>query len=212
MLLVDDHQMFAELLAESLTASGFEVVGICATLDAGLSAAAETGPDVVILDHRVPPGAGASMVTTFRRTAPAARILMLTASEERSVLWEAMDAGSDGFVTKRQSVGTVIAAVHAVLEGQTPVSPDMVGALVGRRAAVPGGDLSGRETEILQLLGAGWSNRDIATRLQISPNTVRNHVQHIFVKLDAHSKLEAVAVASRLGLLHSDRSRTVDPS
>jgi DNA-binding NarL/FixJ family response regulator len=128
---------------------------------------------------------------------------MLTASDERAVLLEAMDAGCDGFVTKRQDVGEVLAAVAAVLRGDTPISPDMVGALLGSRPGPPGGDLTQRESEVLQLIGAGRSNKQTARELGISVHTVRNHVQHILDKLGAHSQLEAVAIASRLGLLRS---------
>lgn len=208
MLIVDDHRMFADLLGDSLTADGYVVVDICGTIDEAVAAVTAHQPDAIVLDHVLPPGTGASNVATFRRLAPDTRILMLTGSAERAVLVEAMDAGSHGFITKRRPIAEVLDALRAVLADETTVSPDMVGALFGRPtrdAGPPGGDLSARETEVLQLLGAGSSNQQIATALGISPNTVRNHVQRIFEKLDAHSRLEAVAIAARLGLLPSDR-------
>jgi DNA-binding NarL/FixJ family response regulator len=207
-LLVDDHQIFGELLGEALTANGMEIVGICGALADALDAVAATLPDVVVLDHNLPAGSGAGGVAALKRRAPRTRVLMLTASEQRSVLQEAMDAGCDGFVTKRHSVATVIAAVEAVLRGETPISPDVAGGLIGRRSLSVGGDLTRREADILQLIGAGLSNHDIAEELRISVNTVRNHVQRVLTKLDAHSKLEAVAIAARNGLLRSDRERT----
>ncbi|MFL6187046.1 MAG: response regulator transcription factor [Actinomycetes bacterium] len=105
-------------------------------------------------------------------------------------------------------MAAVIAAVEAVLRGETPISPDVAGGLVGRRSPSVGGDLTRRETDVLHLVGAGLSNQDIAGELRISVNTVRNHVQRVLAKLDAHSKLEAVAIAARHGLLGSDRERT----
>jgi DNA-binding NarL/FixJ family response regulator len=105
-----------------------------------------------------------------------------------------------------------MAAVTAVLRGDTPVSPDMVGALIGTRRSPPGGDLTARESDVLQLVGAGHSNQQVAAELGISVNTVRNHVAHILEKLDAHSRLEAVAAAGRLGLLRSGRDGVSRPS
>ncbi|MFC4950251.1 response regulator [Pseudonocardia sp. GCM10023141] len=205
MLLVDDHQIFGELLGEALTATGMEVVGICGTLADALDAVAETRPDIVVLDHNLPAGSGAGGVAAVKRHAPGTRVLMLTAAEQRSVLQEAMDAGCDGFVTKRHSVADVIAAVEAVLRGETPISSDVAGGLIGRRTPSVGGDLTRREAAVLQLIGAGLSNHDIAAELRISVNTVRNHVQRVLTKLDAHSKLEAIAIAARHGLLRADR-------
>jgi DNA-binding NarL/FixJ family response regulator len=206
-LLVDDHRVFGELLGDALAAAGMEIVGLCGTLVEALDAVVATPPDVVVLDHNLPAGSGAGGVAALKRRAPRARVLMLTAADQHSVLQEAMDAGCDGFVTKRHSVAAVIAAVEAVLRGETPISPDVAGGLVGRRPPSVGGDLTRRETDVLHLVGAGLSNQDIAGELRISVNTVRNHVQRVLTKLDAHSKLEAVAVAARHGLLRSDRGR-----
>ncbi|KAA0021723.1 response regulator [Antrihabitans cavernicola] len=205
-LIVDDHHIFSELLGDALAANGMHVVGRCATLAAALESVAAFRPDVVVLDHNLPAGNGIGGVATIKRTSPHTRVLMLTAIEQRSVVQEAMDAGCDGFVTKRHSLADVIAAVESVVRGETPISPDVAGSLLGRRSPVVGGDLSRREADILQLIGAGLTNNDIAGQLRISVNTVRNHVQHVLTKLDAHSKLEAVAIAARHGLLTSDRA------
>lgn len=202
-LIVDDHQIFAELLAEALTSSGMCVVGICSTITAALVATESDAPDIVVLDHNLPASNGAGAVAAVRRLGP--RVLMLTASDERGVVKEAMDAGCDGFVTKRQSLATVIDAVRAASRGETPISPDVAGNAFGRPPVSVGGDLTPRESDVLHLVGAGLTNRQIANTLGISTNTVRNHVQHVLTKLDAHSKLEAVAVAARAGLLASDR-------
>lgn len=203
MLVVDDHEIFAELLAEALTSNGIAVAGVCTSVAAAFDVIASDVPDIVVLDHSLPSGTGAGAVTAIRRLGP--RVLMLTASTERGVLQEAMGAGCDGFVTKRQSLAVVIDAVRAVSRGETPVSADVAGTAFGRPSSSVGGDLTRREGEVLHLMGAGLTNRQIAQELRITPNTVRNHVQHLLTKLDAHSKLEAVAIASRHGLLSSDR-------
>lgn len=204
-LIVDDHRIFAELLAEVLCTRGLRVVGICSTMADGMAAVQDRTPDLVVLDHRLPGDTGASSVTELKRRSPSTRVLMLTAADERAVLLEAMDSGCDGFVTKRQDSDEVMAAVFAVLRGDTPISPDMVGALLGTRPKPPGGDLTAREFEVLQLIGAGRSNRQIADELGISPHTVRNHVAHLLDKMEAQSRLEAAAIAGRLGLLRSAR-------
>jgi len=210
-VIIDDHQVFAELLGEVLVARGLDVVGIHRTLDGGMAAVAERTPDLVVLDHRLPGDTGASSVRALKRRSPSTRVLMLTAADERAVLLEAMNAGCDGFVTKRQDIAEVLAAVAAVLRGDTPISPDMAGALIARRPGPLGGDLTARESEVLQLIGAGRSNQHVAQELGISVNTVRNHVQHILAKLGAHSQLEAVAIASRMGLLRSSRDGVIRP-
>lgn len=206
-VIIDDHQVFAELLGEVLATHGFDVVGVYSTLTDGIAAVADRTPDLVVLDHRLPGDTGASRVTELKRRSPSTRVLMLTAADEHAVLLEAMESGCDGFVTKRQDVGEVIAAVSAVLRGDTPISPDMVGGLIGTRPIPPGGNLTARESAVLQLIGAGCSNQQVADELGISPHTVRNHAAHVLEKLGAHSRLEAVAIAARLGLLRSGRDR-----
>ena len=210
-VIIDDHQVFAGLLGEVFVARGLDVVGIYSTLADGMAAVAAIEPDLVVLDHRLDGDTGASSVRTLKERSPATRVLMLTASDERAVLLGAMDAGCDGFVTKRRDVGEVLSAVAAVLRGDTPISPDMVGALLGSRPRAPGGNLTPRESDVLQLLGAGCSNKQTAHELGISVHTVRNHVQHILDKLGAHSQLEAAAIASRLGLLRSARDGVSPP-
>ncbi len=210
-VIIDDHQIFAELLGEVLVSRGLDLVGIYGNLADGIAAVELRAPDLVVLDHRLPGDTGASSVRALKRRSPSTRVLMLTASDERSVLLEAMNAGCDGFVTKRQDIGEVMAAVAAVLRGDTPISPDMVGALIGSRPVRLGGDLTPRESDVLQLIGAGRSNQQVARELGISVHTVRNHVQHVLAKLGAHSQLEAVAIASRLGLLRSSRDGVIRP-
>ena len=137
-VIIDDHQVFAELLGEVLVSHGLDVVGIHSALEGGMAAVAERAPDLVILDHRLPGDTGASSVRALKRSSPTTRVLMLTAADERAVLLEAMNAGCDGFVTKRQDINEVMAAVAAVLRGDTPISPDMAGALIGEQTEPTG--------------------------------------------------------------------------
>lgn len=201
MVVVDDHRIFAELLAETLTAAGLEVLGTVTTAAEAVRLVGAVRPAVVVLDQNLPDADGTATVHELKRSAPGVRVLMLTSAVERTVLRAALDSGCDGFVTKRQGTREVLAAIRAVCADELPVSADMVGALVGRRRAGVPVELTQREAEVLRLLADGLSNRQVAETLNLSVNTVRNHTQHLLTKLDAHSRLEAVAVATRLGIL-----------
>ena len=142
MVIIDDHQVFADLLGEVLVARGLDLLGSYGTLADGMIVVQDRAPDLVVLDHRLPGDTGASSVRALKRCSPSTRVLMLTAADERAVLIEAMNAGCAGFVTKRQDIGGVMAAVAAVLRGDTPISPDMAGALIGSRPVPWGGDLT----------------------------------------------------------------------
>lgn len=204
-LVVDDHRIFAELLSEALQAAGYEVDLPVANLADALVVFQARRHDIVILDYDLPDGDGIAAVAQLKQIAPRSLVLMLTATAEHAVMTGALEAGCDGFVTKRQGTAAVLAAIEAVTRGDTPVSADMVASLVRPRTTATSPDLTPREVEVLEMLGRGMTNQGMATALHVSVNTVRNHVQHILEKLGAHSKLEAVAIAIRLGLLRPAR-------
>ncbi|MGI9615019.1 MAG: response regulator [Acidimicrobiales bacterium] len=201
-LIVDDHRVLAELLAEALAkADDIVVLGTVGTCAEAVAAAATIRPEVVVLDYDLPDVEGASALVALREVVPAARVLMLTSYSSPVVLNEVMDAGAAGFVTKRNGSSEILAAIRAVASDETPVSADMVRSFVGSNIERPGADLTERELQILRIASLGRSNKAIADELHISVNTVRNHMQHVLTKLGAHSKLEAAAVAARLGIL-----------
>lgn len=202
-LIVDDHRVLAELLAEALAAA--EDITVLGTVDnsaAAVAAARAARPDVVILDYDLPDVEGTAGLIAIRQAVPAARILMLTSYSSPVVLNEVMEAGADGFVTKRNGSAEILAAVRAVASDQTPVSADMVRSVFGAGAGATGADLTERELQVLRIASEGRSNKAIAEELNLSVNTVRNHMQHVLTKLGAHSKLEATAIGARLGILH----------
>lgn len=201
-LIVDDHRVLAELLAEALSQDDeIDVVGTVGSSAEAIAVATSTRPDVVILDYDLPDAEGAGTVTALNASAPTARILMLTSYSSQVVLNEVMDAGADGFITKRNGSAEILAAVKAVALDHTPVSADMIKSVGGFGAWRLGTDLTTRELQILKIASLGRSNKAIAEELHLSVNTVRNHMQHVLVKLGAHSKLEATAIAARLGIL-----------
>ena len=201
-LIVDDHRVLAELLAEALSKDDeIIIIGTVGTSAEAITAATATRPDVVVLDYDLPDTEGTGALTAISAAVPSARILMLTSYSSPVILNEVMDAGADGFITKRNGSAEILAAVKAVASDQTPVSADMLRSVVGSGGGRLGTDLTERELQILRIASLGKSNKAIAQELHLSVNTVRNHMQHVLIKLGAHSKLEASAIAARLGIL-----------
>ena len=206
--LIDDHEMFAESLARILEReTDIVVVGQALSVADGLELVDRTSPQVVLVDLHLPDGRGTDLASAIRERNPDVQVLMLTGSGEGDALLEAIDAGCVGFVTKDRAVVELTAAIRAAAVGESYVDPSVLMGLMGRiQRRTSGGvgkDLSAREREVLELLGAGVSTANIAAQLFLSVHTVRNHVQSILTKLGAHSKLEAVAIATREGLLGS---------
>lgn len=205
LLIVDDHDMFADSLRMALSAQpDFEVVGTASTLAQAKNLVATTAPDVVLLDHRLPDGLGVDSITDLRAIRPQANIVVLTAAAEDSMLVAATEAGCAGFILKTSPLDELVSAVRTAAAGEIMVSSDLLSRLLSRlhhQYEQPASDLTAREQEILQLIAEGLTNGAIASRLFISVNTVRNHVQSILAKLGAHSKLEALSVAIRDGII-----------
>ncbi|MCA1831357.1 MAG: response regulator [Actinomycetota bacterium] len=204
-LVVDDHQMFAEGLIKALSDEDDVIVVGSAGSVAGARAAANTHtPDVILMDYELSDGDGAQATQFIKEELPNTKVVMLTSFTDESVLVSAIEAGCSGFVTKHKAVEEVAAAVRAAYEGEALISPSMLARLLPklrRSSRGLGSDLTPRELEVLKLLAEGLANTAIAERLVISLHTVRNHVQSIIMKLQAHSKLEAVTIAVREGVI-----------
>jgi DNA-binding NarL/FixJ family response regulator len=205
LLIVDDHDMFADSLRVALSAEpDLTVVGTAATLAQARSMVVSTAPDVVLLDHRLPDGLGVDSIAELKALRPDARIVVLTAVAEDSMLVTATEAGCAGFILKTSPLDELVTAVRTAAAGEIMVSSELLASLLNRlhhQHERPAHDLTGREREILGLIAEGLTNGAIAKRLFISVNTVRNHVQSVLAKLDAHSKLEALSIAIREGLI-----------
>ena len=205
MLLADPQEMVAESLRLALDgAPDLRVTGLATTLE-GLEQLAESREaDVVLLDQRLSDVGVAACVRRVRAVSPGSHVLMLAASANEAAAVVALEAGCAGVVPKTLSLDDLVAAVRAAASGQLRLDPDMLARLVPRLSRSyrePGADLTLREREVLRLVAQGLSTADMARRLFVSPNTVRNHVQSVLVKLGAHSKLEALVIATRGGLL-----------
>ena len=211
-MLVDDHRMFAESLARLLGEEpDIEVVGVAGGPVEAEALAAREVPDVVLVDYALPDQDGVALTRRLKAQRPETLVVMLTGSPEDRIVLAAIEAGCSGFLTKDRAAAEVTGAIRAVAAGEALISPGMLARLLpqlsrnGRGPGpdhLPGGGLTAREREVLDLLAEGLSNRVIADRLFLSVNTVRNYVQSILTKLDAHSKLEAVSSAARAGLIN----------
>jgi DNA-binding NarL/FixJ family response regulator len=208
-LVVDDHRMFAESIARILgDEADVDVIGVVSTAEDARVAAATGRPDVVLLDFGLPDLDGADAARLIREAHPNAQIVMITGQIDEAVFAAAMKAGCIGFVTKDKATSDLLSAVRAAGAGELAISPAALTRLLPALRRDGDGTaptLTKREHEVLALLVDGLSTASIAERLVVSPHTVRNHVQRILGKLGAHSKLEAVAVALRLGLVGGPR-------
>ena len=204
-LIIDDHRMFADSLARLLSDEpDLVVLGVATSAAEGLAMAISVQPQVALIDYEMPDRNGVTIVGEIKRRAPGAAIVMLTGRSDDRVLLAAIEAGCSGFVTKDRAAADVADAVRVAAAGEALISPRELARLLpklNRNYRAVGSDLTESEREILELLARGMANSAIAAKLHLSINTVRNYVQAILNKLNAHSKLEAVATGVREGII-----------
>lgn len=210
-LIVEDHLILAEGLALALgRCDDLLVVGLAGSVAEAVALADQEVPHVVLMDYHLPDGTGAQAALAIRRRLPEAAIVMLTADASDEVLMAAVEAGACGFLLKSNAAAQVIEAVRRAADGEMLIPAATLARLIGRQREQARRQaersrllekLTPRELEVLALMARGLDNRAIAHRLVLSYATVRGHVQNILSKLDAHSKLEAVARAVEYGLL-----------
>jgi PAS domain S-box-containing protein len=209
-LIVEDQDMVAEAFRRVIDRDDdFTVVGVVGSVHDAIQSARALHPRVVIMDYGLPDGTGAEATKQIKAEQPDIEVVMLTGLSSGAVLAEALEAGSSGFVPKEAHFGELIATIRTVIAGQVQVPQDLMTALVAHlrpHPSVLGSDLTPREAEVLHCLATGQSTTEIATQLFVSINTVRNHIANILGKLQANSRLEAVAVAVQHGLveMHAD--------
>lgn len=206
-LLIDDHALFRFGLQELLERRGIQVVAVGEGA-AGLRGVAETAPDVLLLDMRMPGQTGLELLRELREAHPSLPVAMLTTSAEERDVIESLQGGAQGYLLKDMEPDALIAALADIVQGRTVVAPELAEVLAravqgeprqtGPAAGI--GDLTPREQEILCHLAEGQSNKVIARRLGISDGTVKLHVKAILRKLDVHSRVEAAVIAVERGM------------
>ena len=199
LLVVDDHEMFVESVVRLLDAEpGFRVVATAGTAAEALRHGVTQRPDVVVLDHGLPDAAGAEIAHRLR-TESGAQVLLLTGDESDAVLLQAIRAGCEGYVLKTRAYSELVSAVWALRAGSSVMPPDRLLQLYTTRHDAD--VLTRREMEVLALVADGLPNKEIARRMGLALNTIRNYVQRINDKLGARNKTAAVAAATKQGLL-----------
>ena len=207
-LVCDDHALFRRGLQMVLEQEDdLELVGEASDGVEVVTKAQELMPDVILMDVRMPKRSGIEAATEIKETLPHVKILMLTISDEEADLYEAIKAGASGYLLKEIPIEEVADAIRSVWAGQSRISPSMASKLLSEFAAMskasedkpqmPAPRLTEREMEVLRLVAQGLNNRDIAKKLFISENTVKNHIRNILEKLHLHSRMEAVVYAVR---------------
>jgi DNA-binding NarL/FixJ family response regulator len=210
-LLADGQPLFLDAVRAAIDAEAD--LRIVATAGDGIQAVAEVQrerPHVAVIDLDLPNGDGLRTTRQIAQSVPDCRVLVLAEREDPEALLRAIQAGASGFVARSSLVRELVEAARKVRAGETVVPPlllpGLISSLVRRRreqddAAPRMSRLTGRERQVLNLLAEGADNDQIARILVISPETARTHVQNALGKLGVHSRLEAVALITRTGIL-----------
>ena len=202
--IVDDHTMLREGLRKILAMEDdIEVVGDTDNAALASELAAETKPDVLLLDIRMPGTGGLEVIGPIHEASPSTKVLMLTASDDRRDHVAALTQGARGIIMKDSAAQTLVTAIRVVHSGQAWVDREITGTLLeelahrGHTAEGAAGQpqLTTRESEIVDLVIAGCRNREISERLSISEKTVKAHLSNIFAKLGVRDRLELAIYA-----------------
>lgn len=199
-LIVDDHPVVLAGLASMLgTQSGLEVVGAAQSGEDALNILAQTPTDLVLLDLRMPGMSGIDTLQAFRRAKVSARTIVLTSFETDENIYGAVQAGAQGYLLKDTPQASMVQAIRAVHAGRRYLPPNIAARLAERMMRT---SLTSRELEVLNMLARGLTNKEIGSVLQISSNTVRNHVNSIIEKLEVSDRTEAATTAIHRGLIN----------
>lgn len=215
-VLADEHALVREAVRTVLSAErDLEVVAEARDGAQAIDEVERVHPDVALLDADLPNGDGIRATAEIVQRFPSCRVLVISGSEDEDVLFEAVEAGAMGYLSKSSPIAELIAATRTVHRGEALIPPHLLPRLLrrlvrrgqdlddaGRRFA----DLTRREREVLVLVAEGADNDTIAQRLVISPQTARTHVSNLLGKLDVHSRLEAAALVRRNGMFEELRA------
>jgi DNA-binding NarL/FixJ family response regulator len=197
-LIVDDHPMVREGLAGLLERHKFKVVGLAANGSQALEMYLQHRPDVMLLDLRLPDQSGFDVVRSVLKVDPDGRILILSSAQGDASIYTAISLGARGYLLKGIDGATLAEHVRYVAAGGHSLSPESAEKLTRYIASEK---LSERELQVLGLISQGKSNKEIASLLFVSEDTVKMHVKNILRKLHANDRTQAVVIAIQRGLL-----------
>jgi DNA-binding NarL/FixJ family response regulator len=209
-LLADDHVVVREGLKALIRAQpDMEVIGKVADGRAVLEKALDCQPDIVVMDLSMPQLNGAQATARVKQACPQVKVLALTVHEDKGYLQQVLQAGAAGYVLKLAAADELIHAIRVLAAGGVYLDPTMARKLVSRYLrklsvgdALERSHLSDRETQVLCLLAWGYSNKEIAARLDLSVKTVETYKTRVMEKLDLRSRADIVRYALRQGWLH----------
>jgi DNA-binding NarL/FixJ family response regulator len=209
-LLVDDDDLMRAGLQSVLSSDEtIEVVGEAGDGRLAVGSVRDLRPDLVLMDIRMPDLDGISATREVLAATPDVKVVVLTTFEDDDYIFDALSAGASGFLLKRTKPEELIAAIHTVADGDSLLSPSVTRRVVDRMATQPVAGLSGtrlealtpREREVLELVGRGLSNREIAEAFVIEESTVKTHVKRILMKLGLRDRVQAVILAYETGVI-----------
>jgi DNA-binding NarL/FixJ family response regulator len=214
-LIADDDDLMRAGLVELLAADpDMEIVGQAATGRQAIERTRRLAPDVVLMDVRMPDVDGIAATRELSRTAPGAKVLILTTFEQDDYIFGALRAGASGFLLKRTRPEELIAAVHTIAAGDSLLSPSVTRRVIDRMAQQPTPEstdrakldtLTPREQDVLELIARGLSNREIAAALVVEESTIKTHVKRILTKLNLRDRVQAVILVYETGLNQPSR-------
>ncbi|MFB9907635.1 response regulator transcription factor [Allokutzneria oryzae] len=202
--LVDDHEIVRRGIADLLESEPeFEVVGEAASVAEALARVPACAPDVAVLDVRLPDGDGVQLCRELRSRLPELNCLMLTSFGDDEALFDAIMAGASGFVLKQVLGGDLVTAISTVAAGQSLLDTRATTALLNRirrqqETVDPLRELSDQERTVLELIGEGLTNRQIAARMFLAEKTVKNYVSHLLAKLGMSRRTQVAVLATEL--------------
>lgn len=218
-LLVDDHRLLLEGLSNLLIAHDIDVVGQAHDGVAALALARALRPEVILMDIRMPGGDGLTATRAIKAELPGTRIVILTTSTEDADLFEAVKSGANGYLLKSMSAEELLDSLEAVQQGAPPFSPGLAEKLLVEFARLAGSDrvapvspadatetgatqlvLTERQCEVLQLVAAGLTYKEVGARLSLSPHTVKYHMAEIMAALHLEHRAQVLAYAGRANL------------
>lgn len=208
-VLADDHAVVRAGIRQFLeTAEDIQVVAEAENGQEAKALINKHTPDVAVLDIQMPETSGVQVTRWIRANHRDVGVLILTAYDDDPYVLAVLRAGANGYVLKTAKPVDIIQAVRDVNDGKSALDPAIVekvmAQVTGQRAVLPAEELTEREIEVLVLVGRGFTNRAIGVQLGISDRTVQGHLAHIFSKLQASSRTEAVMRAVSLGWLPAD--------
>jgi DNA-binding NarL/FixJ family response regulator len=210
-LLVQDHPLLASAIVKILANhEDLSVVGVARRSDEAATLAAAEKPSVVLMDFRLHDSSGPEAAAKIRTALPSAAIVFHSADDSEAALLDAIDAGATAYLTKSATADQIVDVVRKASVGEVLIPVALFAKAIARQRKMSievearkklNAEFTPRELEVLRLVADGHDTASVARRLGIAPHTVEWHIRHLIEKLGAHSKLQAVVTAARLGLI-----------